>query len=269
MAAATAEAKSLGSRICVARADVADPNAVDAAGERTERGLGPVDLWVNHAIASVFAPFLEVTPKEFDRVMSVTFGGQVNGTRTALCRMLPRDRRSIAQVGSVLAYSGIPLQPAYCASTWDGRRPAVIRKWWCTRTGPAGGGLGSPAGRNGGKATRTPSAGELNTGEVDIGLASTVRGKRGPALRHAEPDRRPRGLEGRGITQSLTSGVRAANTFPDEEERVCGVCLEHWGDRLHKRSRRFPCSCSGCRRSPDSTTASPGPWHGGVPSWGD
>ena len=96
--------------------DVADYNAVEEAAARTERELGEIDVWVNNAMASVFAPFKEVTAEEFKRVTEVTYLGTVYGTQAALKRMLPRDRGSIVFVGSALAYRGIPLQSAYCGA---------------------------------------------------------------------------------------------------------------------------------------------------------
>lgn len=96
--------------------DVADANAVEAAAERTEIELGPIDVWVNNAMNSVFAPFKEVSPEEFKRVTEVTYLGQVYGTKAALKRMLPRNKGSIVFVGSALAYRGIPLQSAYCGA---------------------------------------------------------------------------------------------------------------------------------------------------------
>jgi len=96
--------------------DVADHAAVDAAAAKVEAGFGPIDVWVNVAFSSVFAPFVEVEPEEFRRVTEVTYLGYVYGTRAALSRMLPRDRGTIVQVGSALAYRGIPLQSAYCGA---------------------------------------------------------------------------------------------------------------------------------------------------------
>lgn len=96
--------------------DVADWQAVEAAAERIENELGPIDVWVNNAMNSVFAPFKEIYPDEFKRVTEVTYLGQVYGTKAALNRMLPRNRGSIVFVGSALAYRGIPLQSAYCGS---------------------------------------------------------------------------------------------------------------------------------------------------------
>jgi NAD(P)-dependent dehydrogenase (short-subunit alcohol dehydrogenase family) len=96
--------------------DVADYQQVVTAAERVERELGPIDVWVNVAFTSVFAPFTEIEPDEFKRVMEVNLLGFVHGTKVALARMLPRDRGTIVQTGSALAYRGIPLQSAYCAS---------------------------------------------------------------------------------------------------------------------------------------------------------
>ncbi|HET7896722.1 MAG TPA: SDR family oxidoreductase, partial [Flavisolibacter sp.] len=96
--------------------DVADWEAVEAAAERIENELGPIDVWVNNAMNSVFAPFKQIYPDEFKRVTDVTYLGQVYGTKAALNRMLPRNRGSIVFVGSALAYRGIPLQSAYCGA---------------------------------------------------------------------------------------------------------------------------------------------------------
>lgn len=114
--AARAEIEALGRRACVAPADVADADAVEQAADRIERELGPIDVWVNSAMATVLAPFVETDPADFRRVTEVTYLGNVNGTRSALTRMLPRDRGTIVQVGSALAYRGIPLQSAYCGA---------------------------------------------------------------------------------------------------------------------------------------------------------
>lgn len=100
----------------VVPADVADDAAVEAAAERVEREFGRIDVWVNDAFAGVFAPFTAITPAEFRRVTEVTYLGYVHGTRAALKRMLPRDAGVIVQVGSALAYRGIPLQSAYCGA---------------------------------------------------------------------------------------------------------------------------------------------------------
>ncbi len=114
--AAAREVSARGGRPLVVPVDVADAAAVEAAAERVEAELGPIDVWVNNAMTSVFASFLQIEPAEFDRVTAVTYLGTVNGTRAALRRMLPRDRGRVVLVGSTLAYRGIPLQSAYCGS---------------------------------------------------------------------------------------------------------------------------------------------------------
>ena len=96
--------------------DVADADAVEAAAETLERELGPIDVWINNAMASVFSPIDEMTPDDFRRVTDVTYLGAVWGALAALRRMKPRDRGTIVLVGSALAYRGIPLQAAYCAA---------------------------------------------------------------------------------------------------------------------------------------------------------
>jgi NAD(P)-dependent dehydrogenase (short-subunit alcohol dehydrogenase family) len=96
--------------------DVADAAAVEKAAAQVEKKFGPIDVWVNNAMASVFSPIKEMTPEEYQRVTEVTYLGYVYGTLAALRRMLPRDRGIIIQVGSALAYRGIPLQSAYCAA---------------------------------------------------------------------------------------------------------------------------------------------------------
>lgn len=96
--------------------DVADANQVEAAASQIEEAFGPIDIWINVAMASVFSPFKEMKPEEFKRVTEVTYLGQVYGTMAALHRMLPRNKGYIIQVGSALAYRGIPLQSAYCGA---------------------------------------------------------------------------------------------------------------------------------------------------------
>lgn len=96
--------------------DVADAEAVEAAAERIETELGPIDVWVNVAFSSVFAKFDDISPAEFKRTTEVSYLGYVYGTMSALKRMRTRDRGTIVQVGSALAYRGIPLQSAYCGS---------------------------------------------------------------------------------------------------------------------------------------------------------
>jgi NAD(P)-dependent dehydrogenase (short-subunit alcohol dehydrogenase family) len=114
--AAAKEVEALGGRALVVAADTADPAQVEAAAAGVEAELGPIDLWVNDAFTSVFAPFTETDLDEFKRVTEVAYLGFVYGTRAALERMLPRNRGTIVQVGSALAYRGIPLQSAYCGA---------------------------------------------------------------------------------------------------------------------------------------------------------
>ncbi len=110
------DVEELGGKALVLPADVAQPDQIEAAAERVENELGPIDIWVNDAMTSVFAPVKDMTADEFRRVTEVTYLGYVYGTLAALKRMLPRDRGTIVQVGSALAYRSIPLQAAYCAS---------------------------------------------------------------------------------------------------------------------------------------------------------
>jgi len=110
------DVEELGARALVVPLDVADANAVEEAAERVEATFGPIDVWINNAMASVFSPVREMPAEEFRRVTEVTYLGAVHGTLAALKRMLPRDRGTIVLVGSALAYRGIPLQSAYCAA---------------------------------------------------------------------------------------------------------------------------------------------------------
>ena len=110
------DVESLGGKAIIIQCDVTDAEGMEAAAERVERELGPIDVWVNVAMTSVFAFIKDTTPAEFKRVTEVCYLGYVNGTLAALKRMLPRNRGHIIQVGSALAYRGIPLQAAYCAS---------------------------------------------------------------------------------------------------------------------------------------------------------
>ncbi len=114
--AAAAEVEQHGRRAVVLPCDVSDADAVDDAAEQAEQTLGPIDVWVNDAMVSVFSPIKKMTADEFKRVTEVTYLGYVYGTLAALHRMLPRDRGTIVQVGSALAFRSIPLQSAYCAS---------------------------------------------------------------------------------------------------------------------------------------------------------
>jgi short-subunit dehydrogenase len=113
---AAAEVEELGGEAFVLPLDVADPDALDEAAEKIEERFGPLDVWVNNAMATVFAPVRDTTPEEFARATEVTYMGAVWGTMAALRRMLPRDRGTIVQVGSALAYRSIPLQAAYCGA---------------------------------------------------------------------------------------------------------------------------------------------------------
>jgi len=110
------EVEEAGGKALIFPIDVADAEAIENAAAETERKLGPIDVWVNNAMNSVFSPIKEMTPEDYRRVTDVTYLGQVYGALSALRRMLPRDRGSILFVGSALAYRGIPLQSAYCAS---------------------------------------------------------------------------------------------------------------------------------------------------------
>jgi short-subunit dehydrogenase len=110
------EVENLGGQALIVPADVANADGVEAAADRVESELGPIDVWVNDAMTGVFSPVKEMTAAEFKRVTEVTYLGFVNGTLAALKRMLPRDQGRIIQIGSALAYRGIPLQAAYCAS---------------------------------------------------------------------------------------------------------------------------------------------------------
>jgi NAD(P)-dependent dehydrogenase (short-subunit alcohol dehydrogenase family) len=110
------EIEAIGSKALALPLDIADSDAVDAAAEQVESILGPMDVWVNNAMVSVFSPVKDMKPDEFRRVTEVTYLGSVYGTLAALKRMQPRDRGSIVIVGSALEYRGIPLQSAYCAA---------------------------------------------------------------------------------------------------------------------------------------------------------
>src|SRR5437870_962950 len=113
---ASRDVESAGGRALAIASDVADPAQVESAAEQVEKTLGPIDIWVNNAMVSVFSPVAEMTPDEFRRVTEVTYLGSVHGTLSALRRMVPRNHGVIIQVGSALAYRGIPLQSAYCGA---------------------------------------------------------------------------------------------------------------------------------------------------------
>src|SRR5688500_5287286 len=114
--AARREIEALGGRAVIAQADVADVEQVEAAARVVDDAFGPPDVWINNAMASIFSPVRETPAEEFARVTEVTYLGAVYGTLAALRRMSPRNRGAIVQVGSSLAYRGIPLQSAYCGA---------------------------------------------------------------------------------------------------------------------------------------------------------
>jgi NAD(P)-dependent dehydrogenase (short-subunit alcohol dehydrogenase family) len=113
--AAAAECRALGGQALPLPVDVSDADAVDRAAAAAEQQLGPIDVWVNDAMVSVFSPVKEMEPADYRRVTEVLYLGFVHGTLAALRRMLPRDRGTIIQIGSALSYRSIPLQSAYCA----------------------------------------------------------------------------------------------------------------------------------------------------------
>jgi short-subunit dehydrogenase len=110
------ELRSLGVRAVAQSADVVNYQALDRAAQEIEQELGSIDVWVNNAMATIFAPVHLVTPEEFRRGTEVTYLGQVHGTMIALARMRPRNRGAIINVGSALAYRAIPLQSVYCGA---------------------------------------------------------------------------------------------------------------------------------------------------------
>lgn len=116
LAAAATEVRALGGEALILPCDASDFAAVDAAAGKLEAEFGPIDVWVNAAFVSVFAPFARIRPDEFRRVTEVTYLGAVHGTMAALARMRERDRGAIVQVGSALGERAIPLQSAYCGA---------------------------------------------------------------------------------------------------------------------------------------------------------
>ena len=116
--AAVAELQEMGVNATAVVADVADFAALNAAAHAIENTLGPIDVWVNNAMATVFAPVTEITPEEFKRATEVTYLGQVHGTMVALSLMRPRNRGTVVNIGSALAYRAIPLQSAYCGAKY-------------------------------------------------------------------------------------------------------------------------------------------------------
>ncbi len=111
-------ARGHGVRALVLPTDMADADAVEQAADTVERELGPIDLWVNDAMATIFAPVHEIKPEEFRRATEVTYLGTVYGTMAALKRMRVRDAGTIINIGSALAYRAIPLQSAYCGAKY-------------------------------------------------------------------------------------------------------------------------------------------------------
>jgi NAD(P)-dependent dehydrogenase (short-subunit alcohol dehydrogenase family) len=116
LAGAVRDVEHAGGQALAIAVDVADAAQVEAAAERVERELGPIDVWVNNAMATIFCDFMRIDPDDYKRATDVTYLGSVWGTRAALKRMKPRDRGVIVQVGSALAYRSIPLQAPYCAA---------------------------------------------------------------------------------------------------------------------------------------------------------
>src|ERR1700735_1083107 len=114
--ATVAEIEGKGQRALAIPTDVADYGQVDRAASLTEEELGPIEVWINDAMTTSFSPLADTEPDDFRRAIEVTFLGQVWGTMAALERMRPRDRGNIVNVGSALAFIGIPLQAAYCAA---------------------------------------------------------------------------------------------------------------------------------------------------------
>ena len=113
---AAREVEALGGKALLLPTDVANAEQVELAAARVEEIFGPIDIWINAAMTSVFSPAIEMTSEDYKRVTEVTYLGYVYGTLAALRRMIPRDKGKIIQIGSALAYRSIPLQSAYCAS---------------------------------------------------------------------------------------------------------------------------------------------------------
>jgi NAD(P)-dependent dehydrogenase (short-subunit alcohol dehydrogenase family) len=116
LAGARRDVEAAGGKALVLAVDVADHEQVEHAAAQIEESLGSIDVWVNNAMATIFAPFAEIAPEEYRRATEVTYLGYVWGTMAALRRMVPRDRGVIVQVGSALAYRAIPLQAPYCGA---------------------------------------------------------------------------------------------------------------------------------------------------------
>ncbi|MDQ2660985.1 MAG: SDR family oxidoreductase [Actinomycetota bacterium] len=116
LTATVEEVRSRGRRSLGVPTDVTDSAAVEAAADRIEAELGPIELWVNGPLAVVHAEFLDIDPEDFERITDVTYHGTVNGTRAALSRMVPRNRGHVIQTTSALSHRGMPLMAAYCAA---------------------------------------------------------------------------------------------------------------------------------------------------------
>jgi NAD(P)-dependent dehydrogenase (short-subunit alcohol dehydrogenase family) len=114
--AAAAEVRQAGGEALPVVTDMAEWDQVEEAARRVEEELGPVDIWVNNAFTAAFGRFIDLSPEEFLQATRSTYLGYVHGTRAALTRMMPRDRGTVVQVGSALAYRGVPLQSAYCGA---------------------------------------------------------------------------------------------------------------------------------------------------------
>lgn len=116
LAGASREVEAAGGRALAIETDVADAAQVEAAAQRIEAEIGPIDTWINCAMATIFSPIADITPEEFRRATDVSYHGAVYGTMAAYRRMRTRDRGVIVQVSSALAYRSIPLQAAYCGA---------------------------------------------------------------------------------------------------------------------------------------------------------
>ena len=133
--AAQREVEQSGGQAILLPADVANAEEIESAADQVEREFGPIDVWVNNAMTTVFAPFHQITAAEFKRATEVTYLGCVHGTMAAIKRMRTRDRGTIVQVGSALAYRSIPLQSAYCGAKHaivgftDSIRSELIHQW--------------------------------------------------------------------------------------------------------------------------------------------
>ena len=180
--------------------DVADPDQVEAAAAAVDRAFGPVDVWVNDAMLSVFSPVKRMKPEEYRRVTEVTYLGYVYGTLAALRRMLPRDEGIIIQVGSALAYRGIPLQSAYLRR--QARDPGVLRLAPCRadprrQPRPAHDGADAGAEHAAIRLGEEPAAPQAAAGPADLPARGRGRGDR-LGGRPRPPRARRRLAHGRG-----------------------------------------------------------------------